>query len=93
MKKKPLVIAMAVALSSSTLSFTLAAEDVTKAEIQESADKKLITTEFDEVLVSATRISEKASETSRSVAVVGEEQLAIAQASSVANALDRKSVV
>lgn len=52
---------MAVALSSSTLSFTLAAEDVTKAEIQESADKELITTEFDEVLVSATRISEKAS--------------------------------
>ncbi|MGI2078699.1 TonB-dependent hemoglobin/transferrin/lactoferrin family receptor [Shewanella putrefaciens] len=91
MKEKPLVIAMAVALSSSTLSFTLAAEDVTKAEIQESADKKLITTEFDEVLVSATRISEKASETSRSVAVVGEEQLAIAQASSVANALKHEA--
>ncbi|MGL5026752.1 MAG: TonB-dependent hemoglobin/transferrin/lactoferrin family receptor, partial [Shewanella oncorhynchi] len=91
MKKKPLVIAMAIALSGTALSFTLAAEESVKPVVQQDADKKLVTTEFDEVLVSATRISEKASETSRSVAVVDEEQLTVAQASSVANALKNEA--
>ncbi|WP_374702320.1 TonB-dependent hemoglobin/transferrin/lactoferrin family receptor [Shewanella sp. GutCb] len=44
-------------------------------------------TEFDEVLVSATRVSEKVSETSRSVAVISEEQLQEQQPASVAQAL------
>ncbi|AUD59379.1 TonB-dependent receptor [Shewanella sp. Pdp11] len=91
MKKKPLVIAMAIALSGTALSFTLAAEESVKPVVQQDANKKLVTTEFDEVLVSATRISEKASETSRSVAVVDEEQLTVAQASSVANALKNEA--
>ncbi|MGL4713231.1 MAG: TonB-dependent hemoglobin/transferrin/lactoferrin family receptor, partial [Shewanella sp.] len=91
MKKKPLVIAMAIALSGTALSSTLAAEENVKLVVQQDADKKLVTTEFDEVLVSATRISEKASETSRSVAVVGEEQLTVAQASSVADALKNEA--
>lgn len=91
MRKKPLVVAMAIALSGTALSFTLAAEESVKSLVQQDADKKLVTTEFDEVLVSATRISEKASETSRSVAVVDEEQLAVAQASSVADALKNEA--
>ncbi len=50
MKKKPLVIAMAIALSGTALSFTLAAEESVKPVVQQDADKKLVTTEFDEVL-------------------------------------------
>ena len=63
MIKKPVVIAIAMALSSSAYA----------AQTQQ-ANKQQVT-EFDEVLVTATRVSEKASETSRSVAVVSEEQL------------------
>ncbi|PKG58533.1 TonB-dependent receptor [Shewanella sp. GutDb-MelDb] len=70
MNKKPLVVAMAMALSSSVY-----AEQVQQV------------TEFDEVLVSATRVSEKVSETSRSVAVISEEQLQEQQPASVAQAL------
>ncbi|MCL1059576.1 TonB-dependent hemoglobin/transferrin/lactoferrin family receptor [Shewanella gelidimarina] len=70
MNKKPLVVAMAMALSSSVY-----AEPVKQV------------TEFDEVLVSATRVSEKVSETSRSVAVISEEQLQEQQPASVAQAL------
>lgn len=94
MRKKPLVIAMALsgtALSFTALSFTLAAAESVQPVIQQDADNKTVATEFDEVLVSATRISEKASETSRSVAVVGEEQLTVAQAASVANALKNEA--
>lgn len=40
MKKKPLVIAMAIALSSTALSFTLAAEENVKPVVQGDADKK-----------------------------------------------------
>ncbi|MDB2385853.1 TonB-dependent hemoglobin/transferrin/lactoferrin family receptor [Shewanella sp.] len=74
MTKKPLVIAMAMAFSSSVYATT--AEHVT---------------EFDEVLVSATRATEKASQTSRSVAVVNEEQLQELQPSSVAQALKNEA--
>ena len=94
MRKKPLVIAMALsgtALSFTALSFTLAAEESVSPVIQQDAGNKTVATEFDEVLVSATRISEKASETSRSVAVVGEEQLTVAQAASVADALKNEA--
>ncbi|MCP3128180.1 TonB-dependent hemoglobin/transferrin/lactoferrin family receptor [Shewanella sp. KJ2020] len=94
MRKKPLVIAMALsgtALSFTALSFTLAAEASVSPIIQQDAGNKTVATEFDEVLVSATRISEKASETSRSVAVVGEEQLTVAQAASVADALKNEA--
>jgi len=94
MRKKPLVIAMALsgtALSFTALSFTLAAAESVQPVIQQEADNKTVATEFDEVLVSATRISEKASETSRSVAVVGEEQLTVAQAASVADALKNEA--
>ncbi|WP_144206768.1 TonB-dependent hemoglobin/transferrin/lactoferrin family receptor [Shewanella donghaensis] len=50
-------------------------------------------TEFDEVLVTATRISEKASDTSRSVTVVGEEKIQELQPSSVADALKNEANV
>ncbi|PIW61404.1 TonB-dependent hemoglobin/transferrin/lactoferrin family receptor [Shewanella sp. CG12_big_fil_rev_8_21_14_0_65_47_15] len=94
MRKKPLVIAMALsgtALSFTALSFTLAAAESVQPVIQQDTDNKTVATEFDEVLVSATRISEKASETSRSVTVVGEEQLTVAQAASVADALKNEA--
>ncbi|MCL1124535.1 TonB-dependent hemoglobin/transferrin/lactoferrin family receptor [Shewanella surugensis] len=48
-------------------------------------------TEFDEVLVSATRINEKASDTSQSIAVVNEEQLQELQPNSVAGALKNEA--
>lgn len=70
MTKKPLVIAMAMALSSGAY-----------------AQEKQQVTEFDEVLVSATRVTVKESDTSRSVAVVSEEQLQEQQPASVAQAL------
>ncbi|MBE7213802.1 TonB-dependent hemoglobin/transferrin/lactoferrin family receptor [Shewanella benthica] len=79
MTKKPLVIAMAIALSSTAISaktFAQQAESVA---------------EFDEVLVTATRISEKASDTSRSLAVIGEEELQQLQPASVAQALKNEA--
>ncbi len=79
MTKKPLVIAMAIALSSTAISagtFAQQAESVS---------------EFDEVLVTATRISEKASDTSRSLAVIGAEELQQLQAASVAQALKNEA--
>ena len=92
MNKKPLVIAVAMALSSTALSFALAAEEGVKpTAVQKSAEQGVIETEFDEVLVSATRLSEKVSETSRSVAVVAEEQLNVSQASSVAEVLKNEA--
>ncbi|WP_299493100.1 TonB-dependent hemoglobin/transferrin/lactoferrin family receptor [uncultured Shewanella sp.] len=51
------------------------------------ADEKQSYTEFDEVLVSATRIKENTSNTSQSVAVVNEEKLQELQPNSVASAL------
>lgn len=92
MNKKPLVIAVAMALSSTVLSFALAAEEGVKpTAVQKSAEQGVVETEFDEVLVSATRLSEKVSETSRSVAVVAEEQLNVSQASSVAEVLKNEA--
>ncbi|MPY23598.1 TonB-dependent hemoglobin/transferrin/lactoferrin family receptor [Shewanella psychropiezotolerans] len=79
MTKKPLVIAMAIALSSTAISAK------TFAQQTESV------AEFDEVLVTATRISEKASETSRSVAVIDEEELQERQPASVAQALKNEA--
>ena len=79
MTKKPLVIAMAIALSSTAISaktFAQQAESVA---------------EFDEVLVTATRISEKASDTSRSLVVIGEEELQLLQPASVAQALKNEA--
>ncbi|EDQ02714.1 TonB-dependent hemoglobin/transferrin/lactoferrin family receptor [Shewanella benthica] len=79
MTKKPLVIAMAIALSSTAISaetFAQQAESVA---------------EFDEVLVTATRISEKASDTSRSLVVIGEEELQQLQPASVAQALKNEA--
>ena len=67
MNRKPLVMAITLALGTPFLSLAAVAEQVKTAE-------------FDEVLVSATRIQEKVSESSRSAAVVGEEQLAEKQA-------------
>ncbi|MGL5669474.1 MAG: TonB-dependent receptor domain-containing protein, partial [Shewanella sp.] len=90
MQKKPLVIAIAIALTTTALSFTLAAEEGVTAQ-QKEKKPGLVETEFDEVLVSATRLSEKVSQTSRSVAVVSEEQLNVAQASSVAEALKNEA--
>lgn len=90
MQKKPLVIAIAIALTTTALSFTLAAEEGVTAQ-QKEKKPGLAETEFDEVLVSATRLSEKVSQTSRSVAVVSEEQLNVAQASSVAEALKNEA--
>lgn len=90
MQKKPLVIAIAIALTTTALSFTLAAEEGVTAQ-QKEKKPELVETEFDEVLVSATRLSEKVSQTSRSVAVVSEEQLNVAQASSVAEALKNEA--
>lgn len=87
MKKKPLVIAMAMAFSSTGLSFVVAAADTPAP----TSTQQVAATEFDEVLVSATRISEKASDTSRSVAVVDEEQLSVTQAASVAGALKNEA--
>lgn len=52
-----------------------------------------VVTEFDEVLVTATRINEKVSDTSRSVAVVSEEELQSAQSSSVAEILRNEANV
>lgn len=79
MIKKPVVIAIAMALSSSAYA----------AQMQQAHEQQV--TEFDEVLVTATRVSEKASETSRSVAVVDEEQLQESQPSSVAQALKNEA--
>ncbi len=76
MTKKPLVIAMAMAFSSSVY-----------------AEQTQQVTEFDEVVVSATRVTEKVSETSRSVAVVSEEQLQELQPASVAQALKNEANV
>ncbi|BAJ03529.1 TonB-dependent heme/hemoglobin receptor [Shewanella violacea DSS12] len=73
------MIAMAIALSSTAISAKTFAQETDAV------------TEFDEVLVTATRISEKASETSRSVAVVGEEKLQELQAASVAQALKNEA--
>lgn len=55
------------------------------------AEEKQSYTEFDEVLVSATRINEKASDTSQSIAVVSEEQLQELQPNSVASALKNEA--
>ncbi|BCV35291.1 TonB-dependent hemoglobin/transferrin/lactoferrin family receptor [Shewanella indica] len=74
MNRKPLVMAITLALGTPLLSLAAVAEQVKTAE-------------FDEVLVSATRIQEKVSESSRSAAVVGEEQLAEKQGNSVAEVL------
>ncbi|QYK08342.1 TonB-dependent hemoglobin/transferrin/lactoferrin family receptor [Shewanella mangrovisoli] len=90
MQKKPLVIAIAIALTTTALSFTLAAEEGVTAQ-QKEKKPELVETEFDEVLVSATRLSEKVSQTSRSVTVVSEEQLNVAQASSVAEVLKNEA--
>lgn len=79
MTKKPLVIAMAIALSSTALSTKSYGEQANTV------------TEFDEVLVTATRISEKASETSRSIAIVSEEKLQESQPASVAQALKNEA--
>lgn len=70
MTKKPVVVAIAMALSSTAF----------------AAQKEQVT-EFDEVLVTATRVNEKVSETSRSVAVINEEKLLESQPASVAQAL------
>ncbi|BCV64045.1 TonB-dependent receptor [Shewanella algae] len=67
-------MAITLALGTPFLSLAAVAEQVKTAE-------------FDEVLVSATRIQEKVSESSRSAAVVGEEQLAEKQGDSVAEVL------
>ncbi|MCL1047059.1 TonB-dependent hemoglobin/transferrin/lactoferrin family receptor [Shewanella electrodiphila] len=48
-------------------------------------------TEFDEVLVTATRISEKVSDSSRSVTVISEEKMQESQPSSVADALKNEA--
>lgn len=74
MNRKPLVMAITLALGTPFLSLAAVAEQVKTAE-------------FDEVLVSATRIQEKVSESGRSAAVVGEEQLAEKQGDSVAEVL------
>lgn len=74
MNRKPLVMAITLALGTPFLSLAAVAEQVKTAE-------------FDEVLVSATRIQEKVSESSRSAAVVGEEPLAEKQGDSVAEVL------
>lgn len=74
MNRKPLVMAITLALGTPFLSLAAVAEQVKTAE-------------FDEVLVSATRIQEKVSESSRSAAVVGEEQLAEKQGDSVGEVL------
>ncbi|MFB9937121.1 TonB-dependent hemoglobin/transferrin/lactoferrin family receptor [Shewanella indica] len=74
MNRKPLVMAITLALGTPLLSLAAVAEQVKTAE-------------FDEVLVSATRIQEKVSESSRSAVVVGEEQLAEKQGDSVAEVL------
>lgn len=74
MNRKPLVMAITLALGTPFLSLAAVAEQVKTAE-------------FDEVLVSATRIQEKVSESSRSAVVVGEEQLAEKQGDSVAEVL------
>ncbi|WP_345880299.1 TonB-dependent hemoglobin/transferrin/lactoferrin family receptor [Shewanella algae] len=74
MNRKPLVMAITLALGTPFLSLAAVAEQVKTAE-------------FDEVLVSATRIQEKVSDSSRSAAVVGEEQLAEKQGDSVAEVL------
>jgi hemoglobin/transferrin/lactoferrin receptor protein len=74
MNRKPLVMAITLALGTPLLSLAAVAEQVKTAE-------------FDEVLVSATRIQEKVSESSRSAAVVGEELLAEKQGNSVAEVL------
>ncbi|TVO98433.1 TonB-dependent hemoglobin/transferrin/lactoferrin family receptor [Shewanella algae] len=74
MNRKSLVMAITLALGTPFLSLAAVAEQVKTAE-------------FDEVLVSATRIQEKVSESSRSAAVVGEEQLAEKQGDSVAEVL------
>ncbi|MCM2527928.1 TonB-dependent hemoglobin/transferrin/lactoferrin family receptor [Shewanella algae] len=74
MNRKPLVMAITLALGTPFLSLAAVAEQVKTAE-------------FNEVLVSATRIQEKVSESSRSAAVVGEEQLAEKQGDSVAEVL------
>ena len=50
-------------------------------------------TEFDEVLVTATRINEKSSDTSRSVIVVTEEKMQESQPASVADALKNEANV
>ncbi|MGS0725664.1 TonB-dependent receptor plug domain-containing protein, partial [Shewanella sp. 0m-11] len=81
MIKKPVVIAIAMALSSSAYA----------APTQQTNEQQV--TEFDEVLVTATRVSEKASESSRSVAVVTEEQLQESQPASVAQALQNEANV
>ncbi|GAB1105994.1 MAG: TonB-dependent hemoglobin/transferrin/lactoferrin family receptor [Shewanella algae] len=67
-------MAITLALGTPFLSLAAVAEQVKTAE-------------FDEVLVSATRIQEKVSESGRSAAVVGEEQLAEKQGDSVAEVL------
>ncbi|WP_219013203.1 TonB-dependent hemoglobin/transferrin/lactoferrin family receptor [Shewanella algae] len=74
MNRKPLVMAITLALGTPLLSLAAVAEQVKTAE-------------FDEVLVSATRIQEKVSESSHSAVVVGEEQLAEKQGDSVAEVL------
>ncbi|WP_394203120.1 TonB-dependent hemoglobin/transferrin/lactoferrin family receptor [Shewanella waksmanii] len=76
MTKKPIVVAVAMAMSASAV-----------------AQQAASVTEFDEVLVTATRVTEKASETSRSVAVVNEEQLQESQPASVAQALKNEANV
>lgn len=76
MKKKPVVVALAMAFSSTAY-----------------AQQNNIVTEFDEVLVTATRINEKGSDTSRSVAVISEEALQSAQSNSVAEILRNEANV
>ncbi|WP_028771493.1 TonB-dependent hemoglobin/transferrin/lactoferrin family receptor [Shewanella waksmanii] len=76
MTKKPIVVAIAMAISASAV-----------------AEQTTTVTEFDQVLVTATRVTEKTSETSRSVAVVTEEQLQESQPASVAQALKNEANV
>ena len=55
------------------------------------AQENQTVTEFDEVLVTATRISEKVSDSSRSVAVISEEKMQESQPASVADALKNEA--
>ncbi|WP_282166782.1 TonB-dependent hemoglobin/transferrin/lactoferrin family receptor [Shewanella japonica] len=57
------------------------------------AQESKTVTEFDEVLVTATRISEKVSDTSRSVTVISEDKMQESQPSSVADALKNEANV
>lgn len=81
MYQKPLAVAITLACSLSSF----AALAATASASSDATDT------FDEVLVSATRVSEKSSDSSRSVAVVDEAQLASQQPQSVPAALKHEA--